>query len=39
VPSDQVTAITAKILSELPVHDLTIEDPSIESVIESAFHE
>jgi ABC-2 type transport system ATP-binding protein len=39
VPAGQVTAITAKILAELPVHDLTIEDPSIESVIESAFQE
>ncbi len=39
VPAAQVTALTAKILSELPVHDLTIEDPPIESVIETAFRE
>jgi ABC-2 type transport system ATP-binding protein len=39
VPAGQVTTLTAKILAELPVHDLTIEDPSIESVIETAFHE
>jgi ABC-2 type transport system ATP-binding protein len=38
-PAEQVTAITAKILAELPVHDLTIEDPPIESVIETAFRE
>jgi ABC-2 type transport system ATP-binding protein len=31
-------AITAKILAELPVVDLTIEDPPIEQVIEHAFH-
>lgn len=36
VPAHQATAITARILAELPVHDLTIEDPSIEEVIESA---
>ena len=32
-------AITARLLAELPVHDLTIEDPPIEDVIERAFHE
>jgi ABC-type uncharacterized transport system ATPase subunit len=32
-----VNAVTARILAELPVHDLTIEDPPIESVIERAF--
>jgi ABC-2 type transport system ATP-binding protein len=39
VQADQVTAITAQILQDLPVHDLTIEDPPIESVIEQAFQE
>jgi ABC-2 type transport system ATP-binding protein len=39
VPADEVAAITAKMLSDLPIHDLTIEDPPIESVIERAFHE
>jgi ABC-2 type transport system ATP-binding protein len=39
VPADQVNSITARILAELPVHDLTIEDPPIESVIEKAFEE
>jgi ABC-2 type transport system ATP-binding protein len=37
VPANQVTALTAQILAELPVYDLTIEDPPIESVIEAAF--
>ncbi len=39
VPAAEVTAITARILAELPVHDLTIEDPPIEAVIERAFQE
>jgi ABC-2 type transport system ATP-binding protein len=39
VQAADVTAITAQILRELPVHDLTIEDPPIESVIERAFEE
>jgi len=39
VRADEVTSITAQILQDLPVHDLTIEDPPIESVIERAFEE
>lgn len=39
VEADTVAPITARLLSELPVHDLTIEDPPIEDVIEQAFHE
>jgi ABC-2 type transport system ATP-binding protein len=39
VRAEEVTKITARILQDLPVHDLTIEDPSIESVIEQAFNE
>ncbi len=39
VPSGEVTRVTARMLSELPIHDLTIEDPPIESVIERAFQE
>jgi ABC-2 type transport system ATP-binding protein len=39
VPALEVAAITARLLSDLPVHDLTIEDPPIEAVIESAFNE
>ena len=39
VPAAEVAAITARLLSDLPVHDLNIEDPPIETVIESAFNE
>jgi ABC-2 type transport system ATP-binding protein len=39
VKADEVTQITAQILQELPVRDLTIEDPPIEDVIEQAFNE
>jgi ABC-2 type transport system ATP-binding protein len=39
VRAEDVTTITAQILQSLPVHDLTIEDPSIETVIEQAFNE
>lgn len=39
VPADEVAAITAQLLSDLPVQDLTIEDPPIEDVIEQAFQE
>lgn len=39
VPAGEVTSITARMLAELPIHDLTIEDPPIESVIERAFQE
>jgi ABC-2 type transport system ATP-binding protein len=39
VKAEQITAITARILQDLPVHDLTIEDPPIEDVIERAFQE
>jgi len=39
VHAEQVAQITARILADLPVLDLTIEDPPIEDVIERAFHE
>jgi ABC-2 type transport system ATP-binding protein len=39
VSAPDVAAITARILADLPVHDLTIEDPPIEDVIERAFQE
>lgn len=39
VRSDQVNDITARVLQDLPVHDLTIEDPPIEDVIERAFND
>jgi ABC-2 type transport system ATP-binding protein len=39
VKAEEVTSITAQILRDLPVYDLTIEDPPIENVIERAFEE
>jgi ABC-2 type transport system ATP-binding protein len=39
VKAEEVAAVTARILAEMPVADLTIEDPPIENVIERAFHE
>jgi ABC-2 type transport system ATP-binding protein len=39
VNAAEVAAITARMLADLPIHDLTIEDPPIESVIEAAFQE
>lgn len=39
VPAGQVAEVTARLLAEMPVQDLTIEDPPIETVIERAFHE
>jgi ABC-2 type transport system ATP-binding protein len=39
VKADEVTAITAQILRDLPVADLTIEDPPIEDVIKQAFQD
>jgi ABC-2 type transport system ATP-binding protein len=39
VPAGEVAAITARLLSDLAVQDLTIEDPPIESVIERSFAE
>jgi ABC-2 type transport system ATP-binding protein len=39
VTATEVAAITARMLSDLPIHDLTIEDPPIEEVIEQAFKE
>lgn len=39
VPADDIAAITARLIADLPVQDLTIEDPPIENVIEQAFHQ
>jgi ABC-2 type transport system ATP-binding protein len=39
VQADQVAPIAARLLAELAVQDLTIQDPPIEDVIERAFHE
>ena len=37
VPKASTSAATARILADLPVDDLTVEDPPIEDVIEKAF--
>ncbi|MCU0493411.1 MAG: ATP-binding cassette domain-containing protein [Chloroflexaceae bacterium] len=39
VQADEIAPTTARLLADLPIHDLTIEDPPIEDVIERAFHE
>jgi len=39
VPAEQAAAIMARLLANLPVVDLTVEDPPIEDVIKQAFHE
>lgn len=38
VPKDDVSAVSAHLLGRLSVVDLTIEDPSLDSVISQAFH-
>jgi ABC-2 type transport system ATP-binding protein len=37
VPRDETSGATAKLLAEHDVHDLTVEDPPIEDVIEQVF--
>ncbi len=37
ITRNQTATVTARILSELPVRDLTVEDPPIDDVIELAF--
>jgi ABC-2 type transport system ATP-binding protein len=37
VPKGEAAAVTERLLTDLPVQDLTIEDPPIEDVIASAF--
>jgi len=39
VKAGDVTQVTSRMLSELPIHDITIADPPIEAVIERAFNE
>lgn len=39
VPAGDTPAVTARMLAELPVNDLTISDPPIENIIERAFEE
>ena len=38
VKSEDVTKVTSRMLSDLPIHDITIADPPIEDVIEQAFN-
>ena len=38
VKAEEVTKVTSRMLAELPIHDITIADPPIESVIERAFN-
>jgi hypothetical protein len=37
VPKGEAAAVTERLLTDLPVQDLTIEDPPIEDVISRAF--
>jgi viologen exporter family transport system ATP-binding protein len=39
VKAEDVTKVTSRMLSDLPIHDISITDPPIESVIERAFNE
>jgi ABC-2 type transport system ATP-binding protein len=39
VPAEETASITARLLADQPVQDLTIEDPPIEDIIQRAFHE
>jgi ABC-2 type transport system ATP-binding protein len=39
VKAEDVTKVTSRMLSELPIHDISITDPPIEDVIEQAFNE
>lgn len=39
VPKAETPAVTAQLLAELPVRDLTVEDPPIEEVIDRVFQE
>lgn len=39
VKAEDVTKVTSRMLSELPIHDITITDPPIEDIIEQAFNQ
>jgi ABC-2 type transport system ATP-binding protein len=39
VKAEDVTKVTSRMLSDLPIHDITITDPPIEDIIEQAFNE
>ena len=38
-PREEISAVTAKLLAEIPIIDLSVEDPPIEDVIETVFAE
>ncbi|MCI0394645.1 MAG: ATP-binding cassette domain-containing protein [Chloroflexi bacterium] len=37
VPKEETAAVTGRLLADLPIHDLTVEDPPIDDVIEQVF--
>jgi ABC-2 type transport system ATP-binding protein len=39
VPREEISKVTAKLLAEIPIVDLSVEDPPIEDVIETVFAE
>ena len=39
VKAEDVTTVTSQLLAGLPIHDISITDPSIEDVIEQAFNQ
>jgi ABC-2 type transport system ATP-binding protein len=39
VPKDDTARVTARLLADLPVNDLNVEDPPIEDVIEHVFED
>ena len=39
VKAEDVTRVTSRMLTDLPIHDISIADPPIEDVIERAFNE
>ncbi len=39
VPKDQTASVTSRLLAELPIRDFTIEDPSIDAIIEQVFEQ
>jgi ABC-2 type transport system ATP-binding protein len=39
VPKDEVARVTARLLAEVPIVDLSVEDPPIDDVIETVFAE
>lgn len=39
VPRAEASPVVARLLAELPVLDLTVEDPSIEAIIDQVFQE